>query len=368
MKVRYHIYKDVKLKKSVSSDEEAYARGSREALERRYSFVAMCLVAETHTLYLGCTNAVGDLLVAFDLEKREFQSCGYNTSGLREKNELKIHKGLWYDRDNKALFFGTSTLSEHPELVESPGGGLIEYRIRDGSFREIARPTPGDFYQATNYNPELKQLYFYTMPGWCFGVYDLKKDGVVRLLPMSSIPHIGTIDRDGGVWGTYSRSRHAFFRYLAREDRFEFPKGCAFPNAVKASDVMYTGAGPIDSIITGRDGMIYTGSALGEFFRVDPESKRVEYLGKPFQGERLPAMCQAEDGWIYLAGGNDRDPVLARYDISTGHFDYPGAVSAEDGTTCYRCHEMVIKDNRVYIGETDNPERSGYLWECELES
>ena len=41
---------------------------------------------------------------------------------------------------------------------------------------------------------------------------------------------------------------------------------------------------------------------------------------------------------------------------------------AEDGLTLYRPHDLAISgDNTIYVAETDVPERSGYLWECEVE-
>ena len=206
----------------------------------------------------------------------------------------------------------------------------------------------------------------FTMPGSCFAVYDLQKKKLIRKDPMESIPHIGAIDDEGGVWGTYGAGSQAFFRYLPDTDTYEFPKGCAYPNAYAAANVMYLGAGPVDSMINGQDGYLYTASALGEFYRLDPISKEVKYLGKPFVGKRLPGMCLADDGLIYLTGGSDEAPMLARYLREENKFEFLGPVTAEDGTTCFRCHEIEVIDNIAYIGETDNPTRSGDMWACEL--
>jgi hypothetical protein len=206
----------------------------------------------------------------------------------------------------------------------------------------------------------------YTMPGACFAVYDLNNKELIRCNPMQSIPHIGAIDDNGGVWGTYSAGAQAFFRYNPDTDTYEFPEGCAFPDAYSAANVMYRGAGPVDSMENGQDGYIYTASALGEVYRIDPGSKEVTYLGKPFTGKRLPAMDLADDGMIYLAGGSDKAPMLARYDRETRQFEFLGPVTADDGLSCYRCHELRVVDNVAYIGETDNPSRSGYMWACEF--
>ncbi len=366
MDVKYHIFKDYDLDITGASDEELAAnkKFAKVIRKNRYFFVSMCYHPKRKRIYVGCTQSGGDLLVEFNPKTSKFRSCGYAHSGYWYSLEAKIHKGIWLDEKEDALYFGTSTLSPVSQTVDSKGGKLIRYRIKDRQFDLIAEPTPGDFYQATGYDPKRKKIYMYTMPGSCFAVYDMKKKKLLRSDPMESIPHIGAIDHDGGVWGTYDGGTQAFFRYMPDENRYEFPEGCSFPNALAAANIMYPGAGPIDSCITGDDGYIYTGSALGELFRIDPQDKSVTYLGKPFTGKRLPGIYLADDGYIYLCGGNDGAPRLARYDRATGNFELLGIVESPDGTLCYRCHELVVVDGVAYIGETDNPKRSGYIWEC----
>ncbi len=367
MKVTYHVFKEYKLDVSGASDEEIFAnkKHAKKLARLRYSFVSMRYHAKKKRLFVGCTNSGGDLLVEFNPTTRKFRSCGYGRSGIWEPTEAKIHKGIWLDEKEDALYFGTSTLSGIPLTVNSKGGKLVRYRMKDRKFTLIAAPTPGDFFQATGYDATRKKMYMYTMPGSCFAVYDLKKKKLLRHDPMESIPHIGCIDDEGGVWGTYSH-RHGFFRYLPDNDDYEFPPGCSFPDAHKAANIMYTGAGPIDSMINGGDGYLYTASALGELVRIHPVSKEIKYLGKPFAGIRLPGMYLAEDGMIYLCGGSDGAPMLARYDRGAEKFEYLGRVAADDGTVCFRCHELAVIDGVAYIGETDNRDRSGYLWACEI--
>ena len=74
--------------------------------------------------------------------------------------------------------------------------------------------------------------------------------------------------------------------------------------------------------------------------------------------------CMGDDGMIYLCGGSDKAPMLARYDRRTNAFQPLGPIQAEDGTVCYRTHDLAVRGNTAYIAETDNPDRSGYLWEC----
>jgi hypothetical protein len=368
MKVRYHVYKDIKLNVAAASDEEVFQRSStltRKINKLRYSFVSMCWHPRRKKLYLGTTNGDGDILVAFDPKTSKFTSCNFARSGFRTEHDVKIHKGIWLDEKEDALYFGTATLSPYSAMFDSRGGSLLRYRIADRKFDRLARPTRGDYYQATAYDPQRKMMYFYTIRN-CFGAYDLRARKLVRYEAMESTPHCGIIDEAGGAWGTYCSSAQAFFRYSPGKDRFEFPKGLAFPNAYDASDIMYRGAGPVDSMINGPDGCLYAGSALAELYRIDPVAKTIEFLGKPFIGQRLPGLAFGPDGLLYMCGGSDKQATLTRCDVKTRKFETLGPVAAKDGTNCYRCHELVVIDGTIYIGETDNPVRSGYLWECKV--
>jgi len=368
VKVTPFVYKDYKLNLVITDDEAARIHEKYAKLfnARRYSFVAMRWHPKRRRLFLGCTSTGGDILVEFDPAKGTFRSCGYARSGLRGPTEDKIHKGLWLDEEEDALYFGTASLAPAPRTVGRPGGSLVRYRIAERKFERLARPVVGSHIQATIYDRARRMIYFYTLPALGFGVFDLRKRKLVRHDAMGSIPHIGCLDDAGGVWGTYGFSAQAFFRYVPEEDRYEFPTGCVFPCAVDGANVAYKGSGPVDSLLNGGDGWLYAGSTLGEFFRIEPRSGKVEHLGKPFPGKRLPAMCLADDGMIYLSGGQDKKTMLGRYDRATGSIEKLGPVADRRGRACFRAHEIAVVDGTAYIGETDNQQRSGYLWACEV--
>lgn len=374
MKVRYFVHRDVRLDFAGLSEAEMSERLRGGASPRRrrgrvardcYSFVSLCWHRAAGRLYVGATNGAGDVLLEFDPARERFRSCGYARSGLRSPHEVKIHKGLWLDERAGALCFGTATLSPLRETIGSPGGALVRYDLRRRRFRLLARPTPGDHYQATCWDPARGMAYMFTIRG-CFAAYDLRARRLVRYEPVQSCPHNGCLDDEGGVWGTHSPGAQAFYRYLPDEDRFEFPRGCRFPSAQEAANVMYSGAGPVDALLNGGDGSLYAASALGELYRLAPRSGRLDYLGKPFPGQRLSGLTLGDDGRIYLCGGSDRQAMLGRYDRRAGRFEILGRIQTPDGKVCFRAHELVKVGGVVYVGETDNPERSGYLWACEL--
>jgi hypothetical protein len=119
-------------------------------------------------------------------------------------------------------------------------------------------------------------------------------------------------------------------------------------------------------MINGGDGFLYTGSALGELYRIDQRTCAVEYLGKPFPDRRLPGLGIGADGWLYLCGGSSGVSMLGRYSREEKRFEQLGAVEHPDGTHLHYAHELAVMGDVIYIGETDNMSRSGYLWACEV--
>lgn len=369
MKVSYHVFKDYRMNKAALTDEEKLSQISAseaaKARENMYSFVSMSYDRKRKILFLGSTHRNGDILVEFDPKTSKFTSCGFGKTDIyRPQHDVKIHKGLTLDPDGEALYFGIATLSPLPDLIGKPGGAIVRYDIEKRTFTSLGRPISGDYIQGTCFDFQRGLAYLFTDRG-NFGVYDMKKQKLLHQEAMQSTPHNGCIDSEGGVWGTFSPSTQEFFRYDPSSNKFEFP-GSSIPDARAAANIMYPGAGPIDSFINGGDGYLYVGSPLGDFFRMDPKDGKLTFLGKPFADRRLPGLAIGADGWLYLCGGRERASMLSRYNRKENRFEYLGSVEHSDGTYLHYAHEITVVDNVVYIGETDNPSRSGYLWKCEL--
>ena len=365
--VRYHVYKDYSSEVTGESDEEITEklRHDPEAQARRYSFVSLLSHPGRRSVFCGTTSRTAhDLLLEFDIESETFRSCGYGE--VAGDCEAKIHRGLWLDEGENALYFATSTLSGLPQTSRTDGAPLVRYDVEAGAFEVMCRPEKGIYYQATNYDPVRKLLYFFGIPGFWFGVYDLAERRVVRHQIVESIPHIGVIDDDGGVWGTWHDWMHAFFRYDPDKDEIDFFGGkFALPSAKEGAGIMYRGAGPVDSMLNAGDGFIYIGTALGELYRLDPREHTVAFLGKPHHERRIQGLCVGPDGCIYGAGGR-RDTHLFRYDRDDRRFAVISDLIAPDGKRCIYPHDIVSVNGTIYVGETDTPDRSGYLWEVTL--
>ena len=363
--VRYHVYKEFVFDEAGLSDEEVARqyRNNPEMRAKRFAFVSLCVHPKRGTLFAGTTNTGHDLLVELDPKTGTYRSCEYPK--VSTEHEVKIHRGLWLDEKEDALYFGTSTLSSLAKTHSTAGAPLVKYDIKKNAFEILARPRKGEYYQATVYDPKRKLLYYYGIPSYCFGVFEVKKRKVLQDITVESIPHIAALDDDGGAWGTAGH-QHTFFRYDPAKDAFNFFDGqCAMPTARAGANIMYAGAGPVDSMINGGDGFLYIGTALGELYRLDPRTQEVRFLGKPHYEHRIQGLCVGADGMIYGAGGR-RDTFLFRYNRKTNAFNVLSDLVAPDGKRLTYPHDIATLDGVLYIGETDTPKRSGYIWEVRV--
>ena len=367
MKVHYYSFKDYTVNaKPGTTDEEILANAGANAdmiRKIRYSFVSSAYHAKRNKLYVGTTNAANDILVEFDLKTKKFRSCGAAESGLFSEHDVKIHKGLFLDEANDAIYFATATLSPLSKMIDEPGGVIAKYDIKTGKFTKLGHPLAGEYFQSSVWDLKRQMCYLFT-DRTGFVVFDLAAGKTLRYVNMESIPHNACLDDDGGVWGTYGAGSHAFFRYNPDTRKFEFP-GIALPNAALAANIQYPGAGPVDSMLNGGDGYIYIGDALGELYRLDPRKGQLTFLGKPFPQRRIPGLSIGPDGYLYIGGGYRPVSKLSRYDRKTGCFEYLGEIRKDDKWMEY-VHEINVIGNTVYAFETDNTIRNGFVWACEV--
>jgi len=249
--------------------------------------------------------------------------------------------------------------------MEAPGGKILHIRPDSGKIEIIKIPCPPDYIQTISLDTARRLIYGFTYPVFRFFKYDLKSDEVRDFGYMGSIPHIMAIDDEGGIWATYSPYFHHLFRYDPDRDRLDFLK-LSLPWSAANPVSMYPGAGPVDSMLNGKDGYIYIGTVQGSLVRLEPRRLQVDYLGKPSVEDRLPAMEIGKDGLIYGVCGSDWKTCLFTYDRRKNSFRNLGPVyDSKRKTSCFRPHDIALTDDgTLYCAETDNPKRSGYLWEC----
>ena len=337
---------------------------SREDFRKGYfAFTALAKSPDEKAIYCGTTNFGGNLLQAFDPQAKTFESLGYEA--VYEPNEVKIHRGLCVGGDG-CVYAATSCLTPINKLAGSPGGKLFRYDPATREFEVLGCPLPATYIQTISLDWQRRMVYGMGIPAFDFFAWSLEKGEVVYRQFMESIAHIAAVDDDGGYWGTwYGRGRrHLLYRYdpAANKVRF-FEHG--FPTPCRS--LMYDRAGPIDCMVNGGDGRLYVGHESGELYALDPGSGELEYLCKPMPGARLPAIAVGADGLLFGIGGNDRGTYGFAYDRKTRRSEILGEIAETDGeASCFRTHDCCLIGEALYVGETDNPQRSCYLWECTL--
>jgi outer membrane protein assembly factor BamB len=127
--------------------------------------------------------------------------------------------------------------------------------------------------------------------------------------------------------------------------------------------------GTLDSMLNGGDGYLYIGTSAGALCRLDPKTAEVAYLGKPDPALRMPGLILGNNGLLYCGTGGEGDTKLFAYDRESAKFIELGRVydPGINDSSFILHHITEAADRTIYTGETDNPRRSGYLWECKVE-
>ncbi len=357
-----HILRDIAAgHDELGADEYAGTVADEDLLRNRVAFTCLYYQPVDALLYCGITAYDADIFYTFDPDTGEFVSLGWQEVG--EQFDVKIHRSLCPSPDG-LIYGATAGLHDITRRREAPGGKIFSFDPATGEYEILCIPSPPDYVQTITLDPERRVIYGFTYPVFKFFKYDLDADEVTDFDYVGSITHISALDDDGKLWGTWHPRNHFLFCYDPDADEITWFRH-SVPNAQAGADVMYPGAGPVDCMINGGDGYLYIGTTLGELVRLDPKTAEVEFLGKPYPEMRMPGLAIADDGLIYGCGGDGGAGQLFTYDRASRAFHVLGNVSDGDGT-CYRTHDLALVGNRIYVAETDNPYRSGYLWECRV--
>ncbi len=335
---------------------------------RLISTVWMAYNSYDGLLYCGLTAFNNDILYTFDLDTKEFRSLGFQS--VAERFDVKIHRSLAID-GNGVVYGATAGLHDLDQRAEAKGGKIFRYDPRAGEIEILGIPLPPDYIQCVALDKQRKIIYGFTYPVAHAFRFDITSRTSRNLGYIGSLPHSPVIDDDGNLWGTWGGTWatevgaevcNNLFKYDPDPDKMTWYQ-VSLPS-------LYPGdAAELDSAVNGSDGYIYIGTRAGALVRLDPESVEVKYLGRPLARPRIPGLIVGKDGLIYGCGGDDYDTHLFAYDRDTAHFFDLGPIyDSERKTSPFLTH--VICEPRpglFYVGETDNPDRSGYLWECKVE-
>ena len=311
-------------------------------------------------LYIGASNMNGNILWRFDPDHKSFEDLEYSV--LATPYDVKIHRSLVYDV-KKDCFYGVSSgLHLENEYNDAPGASIFQYDINDRQYHSLGIPLPHEYTQTIAFDCQRRLIYGFTYHTFAFYVFDVdKRETIYNALP-GSISHISAIDDAGCIWSTWGRNTHYLFKYDPNSNRIVWSRN-KFPEG--GQSYMYPGAGPIDCMVNGSDGYLYVALETGSLVRIDPDTCDIDYLGRPSPYPRIPAVIIGQDGLLYGVCGDDWQVKVFTFDRKTHGFEIIGDIAC-DKERCFRPHDMAILGNKIYVGETDNPNRCGFLWECHL--
>jgi hypothetical protein len=322
-------------------------------------------------VYLGLTDMSGDIFYAMDPATGKSECLDYLS--IRAKNEVKIHRSLQIAPDGK-LCAGSAGLIDVRTRDESPGGQIWIYDPETRKYRVLGIPAEHDYVQHVTYDFERQLVYGATYPVPFFFVYDMTCRVTRRKTYIGAYPHRTVIADDGTVWTGYGMSAdianglNMMMSYNPGTDEITWHEW-SLPAVGQAGDNCQ-----LDDAVNLGDGYLYFATVNGGFSRMDQKSGELEWLGKPARGMRICGIDEGSDGLIYLATGanyglkgDDGLCGVWSFDRKTGHFANHGVLRDQNGDECASVHSLTIGDDgRIWIGETDNGKRSGFLWECRL--
>jgi len=322
-------------------------------------------------VYVGLTQRDGDILYAFDPKTGRATCLDYLS--VRVAEEVKVHRSLQSAPDGR-IFGASAGLITIRTREEAPGGQIWSYDPRTRRYEVYGIPAPHDYVQHVAVDVKRQMAYGCTYPVPWFFAFDLKARTTRRRAFIGCYPHRSAIDDRGRVWSGWSPSADTtsgedfLLSYDPDADRLTY------------HDLQLPGVGQndrkqIDDMINLGDGYMYISSVNGGLSRLDPEKGKVEWLGKPARGMRLCGIAEGPDGLVYLLTGafygmkgDDAATHAWTLDRRTGRFADLGPIFDPDfGDGCAVVHHLSIgADGTLWVGETDNPNRSGCLWECRV--
>lgn len=309
-------------------------------------------------VYCGITCADNDILFTFDPASKQFESLHYDRVG--EKYDVKIHRSLVLDDDG--LFYGaTAGLIEPFQYLDAPGGKVFSLDIKTKEIKILGIPCPHEYIQCIAMDKKRKIVYGYTWPSHKFFRFDVKTGKSTNFECIGAGPHIPAVDDDGNLWGSWAMFGGGDKRLM----RYHPDEGIDFIRTLLPK-MHGADGGDIDGMLNGGDGYIYIGTVTGGLIRLDPKNVEFEYLGKPYPGTRLAGLCVGKDGLLYGGGGENYNTFIFAYDREKNKFYENVKLHDPDkNTSCVIVHHICITDDgTIYAAETDNLERSGFLWEC----
>lgn len=333
-----------------------------------------CLLADEKrgTVWCGIASFTGDIFWALDHSTGRFRSMNYPKVGNRY--DAKFHRSLLFDQEGM-IWAATAIYHDVNRFHEAPGGAIVRFDPDSEKAEIVARPFPHVYIQSIQLDPKRRVFYGQTYNPEFFFSYEIATGKATNLGPIGGGIGLGqveqlSIDRNGTIWGAYAVGRawaqaqgptvSRLWRYNPDDRKPVFLK-----HGLPSLDGQ--GFNKPDGTHTGPDGAVYMGSSDGALYRIDPDSSKVEFIGKPAAGRRLTGLVTGADGNLYGSCGNGGAASLFKCELPSGKLTNFGAIyDPAIGTQAWQVHNMcVTRDGTLYAAENDVPFRSSYLWKIE---
>ena len=339
------------------------------------SFDCLAYDPERDDMYCGVSSFDSDIFYRFRRSTGQFELIDTHVFSGSEF-DAKFHRSLEWDDQGK-LWAATALFHDVDRYLDAPGGKLLRFDPETDQLEHVGTPLKHVYIQAIALDLERRILYATTFTPEYLLRYDMDTGQVRKLTLLGpgfdlAQPEKFCLDSSGHVWCTwrvtrafsYDRSGMAPFRLLRYDpevDRITFYRH-GIPPVCHGDD------GKIESMVNGRDGFLYLGSAAGALYRLNPDNAEVSFIAKPACGPRLTSFAHGPDGLLYFASGRPR-PHLFRFNPENDHIEDLGLIRDDDlAETCWQVHDIVVtEDGSAFCGENDVPHRSGYLWECRID-
>ena len=229
---------------------------------------------------------------------------------------------------------------------------------------DLGAPVPGESIFALTIDRKANKIYGLTSPNahlFSYSIATLKFDdlGIIATAPPAGekfehekmISRMLAVDDKGNVFA--SGENGYFFEFVAKTQAVQ--KLSIHAPAVPGREP-YT---RVDAFLPGQSGFIYGGTSDGYLFRLDPETLKVQNLGKPLNQYRIAGLAWGPGGKIYGAGGDASEMArMFSYDPQTGSYDLLGFIDV-NRRPYFAWQAYVIGDiasddrGTVYLGENE---------------
>jgi len=355
---------------------------------RFISFTSLCYHKPNRQLYCGLTSFQNQLLIAFDPATKRFTDLEYQNRDLCERYDTKIHRSFEPDGEDSILFATAVVvpLELSTNNRDAEGGRIFRFFPDSGEIHVLGRPVRRDYIQTIAYDPHRQLVYGNCYPLGNSFVYSLK----TRSTTFQDEPirgHKIRCDCEGNLWGL-SGTRRQPIPHVSATDLEIMRKFFDQPHDIPLlyrynpddgyqylEDGLPLMNGHCQELANGLDigdGGMYLTTNIGMLYRVDKKTGAVEEIAFLGAGRLEGIGYDPNRGLLFLAGGQYYLTHVFVVDVESQRRITPfwPIADEETGDRCIIVHDLAVVAQEdkylVYTGETDNPNRSGYLWESEI--